>query len=192
MTAANGIAAGRPANRPFVMVSQPSLFDDTRAPAGKHVVWAYCHVPNASRADMTGAILAQLERFAPGIGSRILGQSTMGPAALETYNANYVGGDINGASRTWPSFGRGRRSASTCTARRTPASSSASSTPPGGGVHGLCGYHAARSALRGGCASRPSRRQGRQHGPRSPSQVPSSWMAAETAGQASAGASASA
>src|SRR4029078_1443991 len=86
------VAAGRTPSRPFVLVAQPSLFDDTRAPDGKHVVWPYCHVPNGSRADMTEAILAQLERFAPGIGSRILGRSTIGPAALGCHNSNHVGG----------------------------------------------------------------------------------------------------
>jgi phytoene dehydrogenase-like protein len=144
------VAAGRPPNRPFVLVAQPSLFDDTRAPEGKHTVWAYCHVPNGSRADMTEPILAQLERFAPGIGSRILGRSTMGPASLETYNANYVGGDINGGlqdlSQLWT------RPAVRIDPYRTPDPGifiCSSSTPPGGGVHGLCGYHAAQSALRG-------------------------------------------
>jgi phytoene dehydrogenase-like protein len=144
------VAAGRAPNRPFVLVAQPSLFDPTRAPAGKHVVWAYCHVPNGSRADMSGAILAQLERFAPGIGERILGRSTMGPAALETYNANYVGGDINGGlqdlAQLWT------RPALRWDPYATPDPGifiCSSSTPPGGGVHGLCGYHAAQSALRG-------------------------------------------
>ena len=144
------IARGRPAGRPFVLVAQPSLFDPSRAPKGRHLVWAYCHLPNGSRADMTDAILGQLERFAPGIGSRILGRSTMGPAALETYNANYVGGDINGGLQdVWQLW---TRPAVRLDPYSTPDPTlfiCSSSTPPGGGVHGLCGYHAAQSALRG-------------------------------------------
>lgn len=144
------VARGRPAGRPFVLVSQPSLFDPSRAPDGRHVVWAYCHVPNGSRADMTDAILGQLERFAPGIGSRVLGRSTLGPAALEKYNGNYVGGDINGGMQDlWQLW---TRPAIRLDPYSTPDPSlfiCSSSTPPGGGVHGLCGYHAAQSALRG-------------------------------------------
>jgi phytoene dehydrogenase-like protein len=144
------VARGRTTQRPFVLLSQPSLFDDSRAPAGQHVVWAYCHVPNGSRADMTEAILGQIERFAPGFRDRIIGSATMGPAQLTAYNANYVGGDINGGlqhlSQLWtrPAI------------RLDPYSSPdpaificSSSTPPGGGVHGLCGAFAAKSALRG-------------------------------------------
>ncbi len=133
-----------------MLVAQPSLFDDTRAPGGQHTVWAYCHVPNGSRADMTEPILAQLERFAPGVGSRILGRSTMGPAELETYNANYVGGDINGGMQDLAQLWT--RPAVRIDPYRTPDPGifiCSSSTPPGGGVHGLCGYHAAQSALRG-------------------------------------------
>jgi phytoene dehydrogenase-like protein len=150
VAAERSVAHGRPPARPLVLVTQPSLFDESRAPNGRHVAWAYCHIPNGSRADMSEPILAQLERFAPGIGSRILGRSTMGPAALETYNANYVGGDINGGLQdlgqlwTRPAV------------RRDPYSTPdptlficSASTPPGGGVHGLCGYYAAQSALRG-------------------------------------------
>jgi phytoene dehydrogenase-like protein len=144
------IAHGRPAGSPFVLVAQPSLFDPSRAPEGKHTVWAYCHVPNGARADMTSAILDQLERHAPGIGSRILGRSTMGPAALETYNANYVGGDINGGVQDlWQLW---TRPAIRLDPYSTPDPGifiCSSSTPPGGGVHGLCGFHAAQSALRG-------------------------------------------
>jgi phytoene dehydrogenase-like protein len=144
------VARGRPAGRPFVLVSQPSAFDPSRAPAGKHVVWAYCHVPNGSRADMSDSILGQLERFAPGVGSRILGRSTMGPAAMETYNANYVGGDINGGLQDmWQMW---TRPAVRLDPYSTPDPAifiCSSSTPPGGGVHGLCGFHAAQSALRG-------------------------------------------
>jgi phytoene dehydrogenase-like protein len=144
------VGRGRPSGRPFVMVAQPSAFDPSRAPDGKHVVWAYCHVPNGSRADLTEAILGQLERFAPGTGARILGRSTMGPAAFENHNANCVGGDINGGMmdlrQLWT------RPAIRADPYATPDPGifiCSSSTPPGGGVHGLCGYHAAQSALRG-------------------------------------------
>jgi phytoene dehydrogenase-like protein len=150
VAAENSVAQGRVPERPFVLLSQPSLFDESRAPAGKHTVWAYCHVPNASRVDMTGPVLAQLERYAPGVGDRILGRSTMGTAELEMYNANYVGGDINGGIQDlrqlwtrpvvrWDPYSTPDPGIFICS----------SSTPPGGGVHGLCGHHAAQSALRG-------------------------------------------
>jgi phytoene dehydrogenase-like protein len=144
------VAHGRPTQRPFVLLSQPSLFDDTRAPAGQHVVWAYCHVPNGSSADMTDAILGQVERFAPGFRDRVIGSATMGPAELESYNANYVGGDINGGLQDLRQLWT--RPAIRLDPYSTPDPGiflCSSSTPPGGGVHGLCGYHAARSALRG-------------------------------------------
>jgi phytoene dehydrogenase-like protein len=144
------VAAGRVSERPFVLVSQPSVFDDSRAPQGKHVVWAYCHVPNGSTADMTEPILAQLERFAPGVRKRIVGRSTMGPAAMQSYDANYVGGDINGGLAHLPQLLT--RPALRLDPYATPDPGifiCSASTPPGGGVHGLCGYHAARSALRG-------------------------------------------
>ena len=144
------VGRGRVAARPFVLVSQPSLFDPSRAPAGKHTVWAYCHVPNGSPVDMTDAILGQLERFAPGVGELIIGQSTTGPAELEVYNANYVGGDINGGLQDLRQFWT--RPAIRLDPYSTPDPAifvCSSSTPPGGGVHGLCGYHAASSALRG-------------------------------------------
>ena len=150
VAAERSVAQGRPAGKPFVLVAQPSLFDPSRAPEGKHVVWAYCHVPNGSRADMTDAILGQLERFAPGTGSRIIGRSTIGPAALEAYNANYIGGDINGGLQDmWQLC---TRPAIRLDPYSTPDPGifiCSSSTPPGGGVHGLCGFHAAQSALRG-------------------------------------------
>jgi phytoene dehydrogenase-like protein len=147
---ARAVARGRIAQRPFVLLAQPSLFDDTRAPARQHVVWAYCHVPNGSTADMTEPILAQIERFAPGVGKRIIGRSAMGPAAVEAYNANHVGGDINGGLQDirqlwtrpavrWDPYSTPDPALFICS----------SSTPPGGGVHGLCGWHAARSALAG-------------------------------------------
>ncbi len=144
------VTRGRHPDRPFVMLSQPSVFDASRAPQGHHVVWAYCHVPNGSRADMTETILDQIDRFAPGFRRHIIGRSTVGPAAVEAYNANYVGGDINGGLQDL------RQLWTRPAARLDPYSTPdpglficSSSTPPGGGVHGLCGYHAARSALRG-------------------------------------------
>jgi phytoene dehydrogenase-like protein len=134
------------AGRPFVLLTQLSLFDETRAPAGKHTAWAYCHVPNGSGADMTAAIEDQVERFAPGFRARILARSARPPAALERDNPNLVGGDFSGGAvgmrqfflrPTWRMY-------------RTPLARvyfCGASTPPGGGVHGMCGYHAARAAL---------------------------------------------
>ena len=134
-------------DRPFVLVAQPSLFDPSRAPAGKHTLWAYCHVPNSSQFDMTERIEAQIERFAPGFRSLILARSVMSPAQLESHNANLVGGDISGGANTLSQmFTR-----PTIRTYRTPLDGvyiCSSSTPPGGGVHGMCGYHAARTALR--------------------------------------------
>jgi phytoene dehydrogenase-like protein len=140
---------GRDVDRPFVLVAQQSLFDPTRAPAGKHVAWAYCHVPNGSTFDMTERLEGQIERFAPGFRDRILARSVMSPTMLEQYNPNYVGGDINGGVQDlWQLFTRP-------TLRLVPYATPAqglyicsSSTPPGGGVHGMCGYFAARAALR--------------------------------------------
>jgi phytoene dehydrogenase-like protein len=135
--------------RPFVLVGQQSLFDDTRAPAGKHTAWAYCHVPNGSDVDMTDRIEAQLERFAPGFGSRVLARNVMAPADLEAYNPNYVGGDIVGGLHTLRQLVF--RPAVRPFPYRTPARGlylCSSSTPPGGGVHGMCGYLAAKAALR--------------------------------------------
>ena len=137
-------------DRPFVLLAQPTLFDPDRAPAGKHVVWAYCHVPNGSTVDMTEAIERQVERFAPGFRDLILARHVMGPAALEAHNANLIGGHINGGLQDL------RQTFARPALRRDPYSTPlrglyvcSSSTPPGGGVHGMCGYHAARSALRG-------------------------------------------
>jgi phytoene dehydrogenase-like protein len=142
------VAAGRHPDRPFVLFVQHQPWDVTRAPAGKGTAWAYCHVPTGSTVDMTARIEAQVERFAPGFRDRILARATHSPAALEAYDANYVGGDINGGIqdirqllfRPWPTLdpyrvGDGLYLCS-------------SSTPPGGGVHGMSGYWAARSALR--------------------------------------------
>jgi phytoene dehydrogenase-like protein len=140
---------GRHAERPFVLVTQQSLFDPSRAPEGKQTLWAYCHVPNGSDRDMSQAIEDQIERFAPGFRSRILARHTTNAREIEIYNPNYVGGDINGGAQTITQF------FTRPVARRVPYSTPAkgiylcsSSTPPGGGVHGMCGYHAARAVLR--------------------------------------------
>ncbi|WP_121808932.1 phytoene desaturase family protein [Mucilaginibacter kameinonensis] len=135
--------------KPFVLLAQQSLFDNTRAPEGKHTAWAYCHVPNGSNKDMTDIIEKQVERFAPGFQDRIIGRHTFNTRQLENYNPNYIGGDINGGVIdigqlfTRPVL------------RRSPYRTSAkgiyicsSSTPPGGGVHGMCGYHSAKRALK--------------------------------------------
>ncbi len=140
---------GRHPERPYVLVTQQSLFDDTRAPAGKHTGWAYCHVPNGSTVDMTTAIEDQVERFAPGFRERILARHTMTADDFERYNPNYVGGDINGGVQDWRQLFT--RPVARLDPYRTPLPNlfiCSSATPPGGGVHGMCGYHAARSALR--------------------------------------------
>ena len=141
--------SGEHPERPFVLFAQPSLFDPTRAPDGKHTGWAYCHVPNGSTMDMTDKIEAQVERFAPGFRELVLGRSTKTAGQMEEYNPNYVGGDINGGVQDL------RQLFTRPVARWTPYSTPAeglyicsSSTPPGGGVHGMCGFHAAHAALR--------------------------------------------
>jgi phytoene dehydrogenase-like protein len=141
--------SGRHHERPFVLLVQPSLFDPTRAPAGRHTAWAYCHVPNGSTKDMTDAIEAQVERFAPGFRELIASRSAMDSAEVERRNPNYVGGDINGGAQDL------RQLFTRPVARPVPYSTPvpglficSSSTPPGGGVHGMCGYWAARAALR--------------------------------------------
>jgi len=144
------VARGIPAERPFILVGQQSLFDESRAPSGKHTVWAYCHVPNGSTFDMTERMEAQIERFAPGFRDRVLARSVMGPAEVQSHNANYIGGDIGGGANTLFQFMT--RPFFRLDPYATPARDvylCSSSTPPGGGVHGMCGYHAARSALRG-------------------------------------------
>jgi phytoene dehydrogenase-like protein len=135
--------------RPFVLLAQQSLFDPTRAPAGRQVAWAYCHAPNGSSKDMTEAIERQVERYAPGFRERILARHVMNTAQLEAYNANYIGGDINGGAIDI------RQLFTRPALRRSPYRTSvkgiyicSSSTPPGGGVHGMCGYHAAHRALK--------------------------------------------
>lgn len=135
--------------KPFVLFAQPSLFDPSRAPSGKHTAWAYCHVPNGSTVDMTAAIEAQVERFAPGFQQRILARHTMNTVQMESYNPNYVGGDINGGIIDIGQLYT--RPALRLSPYRTSATGiyiCSSSTPPGGGVHGMCGYHAARQGLK--------------------------------------------
>jgi len=144
---------GERCERPFVLLVQSSLFDDTRAPVGKHTAWAYCHVPHGSTRDMTEVIEAQVERFAPGFKDLIAARSAIDTAELEQRNPNYVGGDINGGVQDL------RQLFTRPVARPVPYSTPvdglyicSSSTPPGGGVHGMCGYYAARAALRGALA----------------------------------------
>ncbi len=143
------VARGAHPERPFVLLVQQTPFDPSRAPAGKHTAWAYCHVPNGSPVDMTAAIEGQVERFAPGFRDLILARSARDPAAMEAYDENYVGGDINGGLADW------RQLLFRPVPARDPYATPvrgiylcSSSTPPGGGVHGMCGYLAARSALR--------------------------------------------
>ena len=137
---------GLHADRPFVLLAQPSLFDPLRAPAGKHTAWAYCHVPNGSKLDMLSKLEDQIERFAPGFRETVLARRVFSPAGLEDMDANLVGGDIGGGVMdlrqllfrpTWRHYATSARDLYICS----------SSTPPGGGVHGMCGYHAARAAL---------------------------------------------
>jgi phytoene dehydrogenase-like protein len=135
--------------RPYVLLSQPTVCDPSRAPAGKHVGWAYCHVPAGSTEDMTAAIEGQVERFAPGFRERILARASMNAVEMEAYNPNYVGGDINGGLMDL------RQLFTRPVARPVPYTTPderlficSSATPPGGGVHGMCGYFAAKAALR--------------------------------------------
>ena len=138
---------GEHVEKPFVLLAQPSLFDPSRAPEGKHTLWGYCHVPNGSTFNMTERIEKQIERFAPGFGDLVVRRSVMSPSELEKRNANLVGGDINGGAPilsqlffrpTVKMYGTSRRGLYLCSA----------STPPGGGVHGMCGHFAARQALK--------------------------------------------
>jgi phytoene dehydrogenase-like protein len=142
----NAVRIGHVADRPFVLLAQPSLFDSSRAPAGKHTAWAYCHVPNGSKVNMLEKLEAQIERFAPGFRDCILARRVFSPAELESMDANLVGGDIGGGVMdirqflfrpTWRRYATSARDIYICSA----------STPPGGGVHGMCGYHAAKMAL---------------------------------------------
>jgi len=140
---------GQHPEKPFVLLAQQSVFDPSRAPDGKHTAWAYCHVPNGSKVDMTNAIENQIERFAPGFKDRILAKHTMSPAQMEEYNPNYIGGDINGGvidigqlftrpALRWSPYRTSAKGIYICSA----------STPPGGGVHGMCGYNAAKRVLK--------------------------------------------
>ena len=143
----------RPAERPFVILSQPSRWDPSRAPAGKHTSWAYCHVPQGSTVDMTAAIEAQVERFARGFGDLVLGRSAMGPAAMEAHDPNHVGGSIDGGLQDWRQLFT--RPVLARVPYRVPAHGPdgagwylcSSSTPPGSGVHGMSGWWAAQAAL---------------------------------------------
>jgi phytoene dehydrogenase-like protein len=137
---------GQNAERPFVLLAQPSLFDSSRAPTGKHTAWAYCHVPNRSKMNMLEKLENQIERFAPGFRDCILARHVFSPADLESMDANLVGGDVGGGLMdlrhflfrpTWRHYATSARNIYICSA----------STPPGGGVHGMCGYHAAKMAL---------------------------------------------
>jgi phytoene dehydrogenase-like protein len=145
----DAVGRGRHPAKPYVLLVQPTIADPSRAPAGKHVAWAYCHVPNGSTEDMTTAIEAQVERFAPGFRDLVLARASKTPAAMEAWDANYVGGDINGGIGDWRQllfrpvvrwnpYATPDRSIFLCS----------SSTPPGGGVHGMSGRHAAREAER--------------------------------------------
>ena len=137
---------GKVDDRPFVLLVQPSVCDATRAPAGKHTAWGYCHVPNGWQGDATGQIEQQVERFAPGFGDRILARHAMGTAALEAANANLVGGDLSGGAMTaWQTAMR--PTPRTYETSRAGLYLCSSSTPPGGGVHGMSGFHAAQAAL---------------------------------------------
>jgi phytoene dehydrogenase-like protein len=137
---------GRQADSPFVLLAQPSLFDSSRAPATKHTAWAYCHIPNGSKVEMLEKLEDQVERFAPGFRDCILARRVFSPVDLESMDANLVGGDIGGGAMdlrqivfrpTWQYYATSARDLYICS----------SSTPPGGGVHGMCGYHAAKMAL---------------------------------------------
>ncbi len=148
--AETAVARGRHPARPFVLLSQPSLFDATRAPEGRHVAWSYAHVPAGSTVDVTDRIEAQIERFAPGFRDRVLARAVTPPGELERRNPNLVDGSIGGGApdlgqtfaRPWPSLDPYR-------VPGTDLYLCSSSTPPGAGVHGMCGWHAARSAIRG-------------------------------------------
>ncbi|HWH71865.1 MAG TPA: NAD(P)/FAD-dependent oxidoreductase [Candidatus Sulfotelmatobacter sp.] len=148
VAAEDQVAQGRPPERPFVLLAQPTLFDPTRAPAGRHIAWAYCHVPNGSAFDMTARIEDQIERFAPGFRDCVLARHTFNCAQLERHDANLVGGDINGgATDLWQLLARPALSP---TPYRTPVPGlylCSAATPPGGGVHGMCGFHAAEVVL---------------------------------------------
>jgi phytoene dehydrogenase-like protein len=140
---------GEHPQRPFVLLAQPSLFDPTRAPTGRHTAWGYCHVPHGSEIDMTERIELQVDRFAPGFRDLILARHTMNTAELELHNPNYIGGDITGGvADWWQLFTRPVIRLNPYTTPSPGLFICSSSTPPGGGVHGMCGYFAAQAALR--------------------------------------------
>jgi phytoene dehydrogenase-like protein len=144
----NAIWQGKDNESPFVLLAQQSLFDPTRAPKDKHTGWAYCHVPSGSTTDMTEPIIRQIERFAPGFRDLILDQHTFTATGINAYNANYVGGDINGGVQDLDQlFTRPVWRFNPYTTPTKGIYLCSSSTPPGGGVHGMCGYHAARTVL---------------------------------------------
>jgi phytoene dehydrogenase-like protein len=141
--------SGGHAEKPYVLVAQQSVVDKSRAPEGKQTLWAYCHVPNGSTKDMSREIENQIERYAPGFRDRILAKVSLNAIQMNEYNANYIGGDINGGAITlsqlftrpalrWSPYRTSTKGIYICS----------SSTPPGGGVHGMCGYHAANRALK--------------------------------------------
>ncbi|GAA4445115.1 NAD(P)/FAD-dependent oxidoreductase [Ravibacter arvi] len=147
--------SGQVPESPFVLLTQPGVVDSSRAPAGKQVVWGYCHVPHSSGHDMTEAIERQVERFAPGFRDSILAKSVMSAVDMQAYNPNYVGGDINGGVQDI--FQHFARPVLSFSPYRTPAKGiyfCSSSTPPGGGVHGMCGFHAAERVLKDGILDR--------------------------------------
>jgi phytoene dehydrogenase-like protein len=140
---------GRVHERPFVLVTQQSLFDSSRAPSGKHTGYAYCHVPAGSALDMTFAIEAQIERFAPGFRDLVLARHRLFPADFEAHNQSYIGGAVTGGAASWDQlFTRPTPRLDPYTTPNPRLFLCSHSTPPGGGVHGMCGYHAARSVLR--------------------------------------------
>jgi phytoene dehydrogenase-like protein len=140
------VRSGQHADHPFVLLAQPSLFDSSRAPSGKHTAWAYCHVPNGSKVDMLEKLENQIERFAPGFRDCILARRVFSPADLESMDANLVGGDIGGGVMDLRQFLFRPTSRHYATSARDIYICS-SSTPPGGGVHGMCGFHAAKMAM---------------------------------------------
>jgi len=140
---------GKLTERPFVLLAQPSLFDPSRAPEGRHTAWAYCHVPNGWAGDATEVIENQIERYAPGFRDRVLAKAVHGPAQLEAWNANLVGGDVNGGAPSLSqTLGPARWSSSPWGTPLDDLYICSASAPPGGGVHGMAGYHAARAALK--------------------------------------------
>jgi phytoene dehydrogenase-like protein len=143
------VNSGRIPDAPFVLIAQQSHVDSSRAPSGLHTGWAYCHVPNGASVDMTDRIERQIERFAPGFRDTILARHAMSPAALESHNPNLVGGDVGGGANTLDQFlFRPFPRWNPYTTSNPRLFLCSSSTPPGGGVHGMCGYWAARTVLR--------------------------------------------